>query len=587
MNKYLKEPSNYDKKPFVQLSEDFECWAGWYKIMEVINAKINHQNKSRTVITVDCYQGVLKNDIISAFKKSLSSTIFYSEELMISAEGVDDLVFPHVTDDAVFGYLTSLNLNHFFDPEKLKETRNKISKENSEIIIVFGAGASIVYPNPDVFIFFDMPRWEIQQRFRNNLIPNLGVQNEDLKTSLQYKRSYFVDWRVLDKHKKKGIEKWDFVIDTTIPENPKMLTGDSLRSGLDKLVSQPFRMVPFFDPGPWGGQWMKEYLDLDKKEMNFAWGFDCVPEENSIFFKVGNELFETPGINLLFYSSKRLLGEAVQARFGNEFPIRFDFLDTMEGGNLSLQVHPTVQYIQQEFGMHYTQDESYYILDAGEDANVYLGLKENVSLNEMKQDLIKSQKTGDFDAEKYVNKWKAKKHDHFLIPAGTIHCSGKNTVVLEISATPYIFTFKLWDWNRLGLDGKPRPINVERGFDVLDQDRTTSNVKNELINNLKVISNEEGVKEEKTGLHFSQFIETRRHWFKNKVTHKTNGSVNVLNLVSGKEAIVESPYNTFDPFVVHFAETFIIPENVKEYSISPFGLSEGEGCATVKAYVRI
>jgi hypothetical protein len=87
-------------------------------------------------------------------------------------------------------------------------------------------------------------------------------------------------------------------------------------------------------------------------------------------------------------------------------------------------------------------------------------------------------------------------------------------------------------------------------------------------------------------LHETEFIETRRHWFSKKVAHTTNGSVNVLNLIEGREAIVESPTNLFEPFIVHYAETFIIPESVKEYTIRPHGESEGKECATIKAFVR-
>ena len=115
--------------------------------------------------------------------------------------------------------------------------------------------------------------------------------------------------------------------------------------------------------------------------------------------------------------------------------------------------------------MAYTQDESYYILDAKENAFVYLGLKQNIVPEKMINALQTAQEEGgDFDAEAFVEKWPIKKHDHILIPSGTVHCSGADTVVLEISATPYIFTFKLWDWGRMGLDGKPRPISLAHAF---------------------------------------------------------------------------------------------------------------------------
>ena len=83
--------------------------------------------------------------------------------------------------------------------------------------------------------------------------------------------------------------------------------------------------------------------------------------------------------------------------------------------------------------------------------SVYLGLKTHIDREAMIRELkIAQDDGGSFSAETYVNRFPARKHDHFLIAAGTIHCSGRNSMVLEISATPYIFTFKLWDWDRLG-----------------------------------------------------------------------------------------------------------------------------------------
>ena len=238
--------------------------------------------------------------------------------------------------------------------------------------------------------------------------------------------------------------------------------------------------------------------------------------------------------------------------------------------------------------MHYTQDESYYLLDAGDDACVYLGLREHIATSDMAIDLFDAQRDPKkpFPAEEYVNKWPARKHDHFLIPAGTVHCSGANSMVLEISATPYIFTFKMWDWGRLGLDGRPRPIHLEHGLNNVQWDRTTEWTRANLVNRIEPVAQGDGWREERTGLHEREFIETRRHWFDRTVTHKSTGGVNVLNLVEGEEAVVESPSGTFPPMVVHYAETFIIPAAAGDYTITPHGPSVGRQCATMKAYVR-
>jgi mannose-6-phosphate isomerase class I len=321
---------------------------------------------------------------------------------------------------------------------------------------------------------------------------------------------------------------------------------------------------------------------------NHAWCFDCVPEENSLLLGFGDRRVEVPSLDLVFTHPEELLGRGTYSRFGAEFPIRFDFLDTVGGGNLSLQVHPLTSYIREHFGMDYTQDESYYLLDSEEGACVYLGLKEGIDRDAMLRDLERAQ-DGDFDfpAEKYVNQFPARKHDHFLIPAGTVHCSGRNSMVLEISATPYIFTFKLWDWGRFGLDGRPRPIHLQRGVANIQWDRTTEWVRKSLINRVEPVATGKGWREERTGLHALEFIETRRHWFTETVPHDTAGTVHVLNLIEGAQAVVESPDGAFHPFVVNYAETFIVPAAVGPYTIRPCGPDRDREYGTIQAQVRV
>ena len=121
-------------------------------------------------------------------------------------------------------------------------------------------------------------------------------------------------------------------------------------------------------------------------------------------------------------------------------------------------------------------------------------------------ELAQTSSTIPFPAQKYANQFPAKKHDHFLIPAGTVHCSGAGSMVLEISATPYIFTFKMWDWGRVGLDEKPRPIHLEHGLANIQWDCTTEWTQNNLVNRVELLGGGDGWREERTGLHAREFI---------------------------------------------------------------------------------
>lgn len=577
---YLNFQSKYEKYPKTVI-KGHHAVRGYEAIKNALLEKMN----PNSVVVFDYYPGVNEEEVMQLITALNPVQVIATKDIFKEGKSITEQMRYHLTDDRVFGKMYYGDFIDFIDEEKLAEAKELVNNATG-ITVIYGVAASLVSEG-DINVYFDMARWEIQLRYRKGM-PNYKADNNDEDILRKYKRAFFIEWRIADKHKARLFERFDFVVDTNKENDPKMITGDTFRESLKQLVNTPFRTVPYFDPGVWGGQWMKEVCNLDPSKANYAWSFDGVPEENSILFDYDGVAFELPAMDVVLYQPKQLLGPQVYARFGAEFPIRFDFLDTIEGQNLSLQVHPLTEYIKKNFGMSYTQDESYYILDAKEGATVYLGLKEGIDPEEMINDLRKAQE-GEivFDAEKYINRFPAKKHDHFLIPAGTCHCSGSGAMVLEISATPYIFTFKLWDWERLGLDGRPRPVHVEHGKEVIQWNRTTPWVKEHLVNAVYEVKEENNdCLIEHTGLHELEFIETRRYTTTGTTYHKTGNTVNMLNLIDGKEAIVESPTNSFAPFVVHYAETFIIPANIEEYTIRPYGMSEGEEIKVIKAYVR-
>jgi mannose-6-phosphate isomerase class I len=578
----LKNRSNYEKRPAVSISQnDQECACGWSEILDVIQAET-----SALRIAIECYPGVLVDPLLRGLISLLSPQLLLdSASVMYSPQEIEAKFASMLGKDPVFGCMQPHDLAEFFDPALVERARSEGRSVEGRVVAI-GTGATIVLPDYDLLIYVDVARWEIQQRQRRGQIPNFGLDNAGAPAGQLYKRAFFLDWRAADRRKNELYDRVDFWIDGNVPEAPAMLTGATLRSALARVSRRPFRVVPFFDPGPWGGQWMRRKFALPDGPKNYAWCFDCVPEENSLILRFGTREFELPSLTLVHQQPDNLLGAHVVELFGAEFPIRFDFLDTVEGGNLSLQVHPLRSYIKEQFAMPYTQDESYYLLDAGPDATVYLGLREGIDKHAMEADLRAAQAGGDpFPAERYVNVWPAHKHSHFLIPAGTIHCSGRDSLVLEISATPYIFTFKLWDWGRLGLNGQPRPIHIEHGLKNIQWNRNTAWVREHLVDQETTVGEGEGWREERTGLHSLEFIETRRHWFTVPIHHHTQGNLNVLNLVEGVEAIVESPTGAFPPITVHYAETFIVPAAVGPYTIRP-AADTRRPMATIKAYVR-
>ena len=573
MMNILSKYDNYDLHPRIVVPgyED-QAWEGAGAVRKELGRKLGElMEPGKTVILcLDSYPGVNQEELMELAQSLNPVKILDMEDYAKPEEALQQEFHDFITDDRVFGIICHKKLEDFFDAKKLDAASRELEGTGEGLVVIAGLGAGLI-SRGDIYVYCDMTRWEIQLRYRKGMA-NWHCTNGEDPVLTKYKRGFFIEWRLADRYKKERYDTFDYVLESETKGNPKLVTGEAFRQGLKKAAREPFRMEPYFDPGVWGGHWMQTNFGLDPKQENFAWSFDGVPEENCINLTYGEVAVKIPAIDLVLYCPHELLGERVHGRFGAEFPIRFDLLDTMGGGNLSLQVHPLTEYIQETFGMNYTQDESYYLLDTDdtEETYVYLGVKKDVDRDAMARDLLLAEKGEiSFPAEKYVNKIPVKKHDHVLIPAGTVHCSGKNTMVLEISATPYIFTFKLWDWDRVGLDGLPRPIHVGHGLKNIQWDRDTDWVYDNLIHQEETVLKEPGKLVERTGLHDREFIDTHRYTLTEPMEVATDDSVLVMNLVDGGNAWIESLDGSFQPFEIHYAETAIVPASVGNFRLVP------------------
>ncbi|WP_279487637.1 hypothetical protein [Aeromonas veronii] len=339
--------SNYDKYPEVTVVgyERAAC-AGWDEIAHQLQAKVNGQDKAKVVLVIDCYHGVdqteLRTQLLTRFGPH---TLIDVEQARLPEPKVLAMLDRFITDDRVFGVLAPHKMVEFFDPVALARLQQQVTEIAEGLVVVMGCGASLVAKG-NVRVYADLARWEIQQRLRRKEIGNWGADNTEEDILRRYKRAFFIEWRVFDRHKLAQLPTIDFLLDTNTKDKPTMVTGAALQQGLHQAARQPFRVVPFFDPGVWGGQWMKQVCDLDPAQPNYAWCFDCVPEENSLYLRFGEVRVEIPSQNLVLCQPKALLGERVHARFGAEFPIRFDFLDTVGGaaaqsaGASADRIHP-------------------------------------------------------------------------------------------------------------------------------------------------------------------------------------------------------------------------------------------------------
>lgn len=202
-----------------------------------------------------------------------------------------------------------------------------------------------------------------------------------------------------------------------------------------------YKLEPILRPMIWGSE---------------LWVLSGYPERLSV---VAEGPDKGMNINELVAREKgRLVGEECYRRFGDEFPLLVKFLDVH--APLSIQVHPSEEFAQARQGLH-GKTEMWYVIRAEKDARLMCGFSREITPEEF------TRRVADGSITDVIASHDIAPGDVFFIPTGRVHALLEGSYIAEIQQTSDS-TYRIWDYNRPGLDGKPRPLHTELAKDALD-----------------------------------------------------------------------------------------------------------------------
>jgi mannose-6-phosphate isomerase class I len=449
-----------------------------------------------------------------------------------------------------------------------------IGRVDGLLTIVFGPASALGCDGAVWYV--DLPKRLALRAVDEGRAPNLGQPDGAAGTA---RRLLFVDWPVEDRHRRTLAARWSRYVDASDQAAPRSVDGESLRRSLRHVAAGPFRTRPAFLPQPWGGRWARDVLGANDPGANAGLGYELIAPESGIL------LGDTPSLEvaldvMLAYEGAGVLGSHVTDRFGTAFPIRFDYLDTVGGGDLSVHCHPQTEYMRSVFGVPITQHETYYVMVTRPEARIFLGLRDDADGDEFRTAAMRAASEGTkLDIDRFVTTHPAQAHQLYLIPAGTPHGSGEGNVVLEISATPYLYSLRFYDWMRKSLGGGFRPVQLDHAFANLAVDRRGAEVER-LVPTPAVVRQAVGHRELDLGRHPELFFAVRRLELDDAISDTTDGRFVVLNLVEGDEVMVRT--GSGREHRLSYAETIVIPASAERFEVVRV---RGGPAKLVKAFV--
>ena len=218
--------------------------------------------------------------------------------------------------------------------------------------------------------------------------------------------------------------------------------------------NEPLLLRPSGKDYLWGGSRLNDEFEKNIDLTPLAETWECSTHPDGPSYVVGGT-FDGQELAEVLRAHPEYLGERHKGE--NTLPILIKFIDAKK--DLSVQVHPTDAFAQEHENGQLGKTEMWYVLDASKDAKLVYGLKQDCTKEEIRKAIV------DGTVMKYLQKVSIHKDDLFFIPAGTVHAIGAGALVAEIQESSNL-TYRLYDYDRIGKDGKKRELHIDKALDV-------------------------------------------------------------------------------------------------------------------------
>ena len=514
-----------------------------------------------------------------------------NEATFKSGKDIDAIIDPLLIWDTkidptlLYGKVYHGGYQGLVDPGKAQAFISELpaKKAAGKVVAVYGYGSLMrgfreLY---DLRCWFDVTPMNSMLRIRAGEYANIGKKHTGI-INRTIRRCYYCDFENAVQLRKelftKGELDW-YVLDND-RANLQMMPFESFADICAQLVKYPFRAKPCYLEGVWGGTYMKKLRKLPEKMRNAAWVFDFIPMEVSVQVEAGDNLLDINYCSFVHKEGISLMGETCVKKYKGYFPIRFNWDDSYHStGNMSIQCHSGGKFNVENYNEFGRQDESYYVVITGHEAKTFIGFRDDADIPAFFKEIEAADTQHDpCDYMKYVSYEESIPGMQVMLPAGTIHSSGRNQVILEIgSLTIGSYTYKMYDYLRLDFDGKQRPIHTHLGELNVRQDRRYSIIHDPdspeyIVQKPRMDCEGDGWKEFILGENPQMYISLRRLEFEKSCEQDTRGEkFHVLTLVDGENVCIRSVEHPERFFDLDFMEIACVPASMGKYIIENLG----------------